>query len=124
MRITSRAWQTISVTLENVGAVERVEGDPKGILARVDDIKSRGDAAASKGPVTTERGWAPDDTEVDVPFTVEETDLVITLLVDDISVYRSLLSTEQDATSRAEQEKSIELIQAAMSEVQGAQPGR
>jgi len=124
MIMTYRTALTISAEVENQAAVDRVEGDPRGILKWLERIWDVIDDARRVNEPPHE---IPDDgpyeypLQNDAPFDVplDRNDLVFAIdrLQEGIEVTRELLSDDLDPRSRAEQQESLELGISALEEL-------
>jgi hypothetical protein len=116
---------TISVEVENQAAVDRVEGDPRGILGRLDRIWHTIDDARrvneppheipDDGPYEYP---LPDDAPFEVPLTRDDLVFAVDRLNEGTEVYRDLLADEVDPDSRRDFEQSIECGNSAVEELQ------
>ena len=122
--MTYRTALTISAEVENQASVDRVEGDPRGILERLERIWDIIDDARGVNEPPHE---VPDDGPYEYPMpldtafnvALDRNDLVFAIdrLEEGNEVTRYLLSGELDPMSRREQEESLELGLSAIDEL-------
>ncbi|MFS0866040.1 hypothetical protein AB3M83_01740 [Microbacterium sp. 179-B 1A2 NHS] len=124
MITTYRTALSISGEIENQASVDRVNGDPRGILGRLDRIWEIIDDARrvnepphgipDDGPYEYP---LPVDAPFDVPLTREDLVFAINRLEEGNEVTRELLSGDLDPVSRGEQEEGLELGISAVEEL-------
>lgn len=107
MRLTFRSAMTVSAEVENQAAVDRVQGDFRAILGRLEWIWRVIDDAR----VVEKAGGARpfDDDLLELPFDADDIAFIRERLNEGLAVERDILNEQLDPTARREIEESIEL---------------
>ncbi len=116
MKVTYRAALLISAVVENQGSVDRVEGDPRGILRHLERIWDLIDAARSRQE--PDGGQMSDDAVLDVPFSIQDLRFIDARVEEASALTRELLAEESlDQQTRRDQEESLDAAVSAIEEV-------